>query len=86
MSAYGEHFSYDNFINLILNTLPYRGTFANRADTDQAALCKSCLIRASSVCLWKYDISDPTLVDMTNNFFVLYTNIKHIYMYIINSS
>ena len=29
--------------------------FANRADTDQAAL-----IRVYSVCSWKYDISDPT--------------------------
>ena len=29
-----------------------------------------------SVCLWKYDISDPTLVDLTSNFFGLCTNVK----------
>ena len=28
--------------------------------------CKSCLIRVYPVCLWKYDISDPTLVDLTS--------------------
>ena len=37
---------------------------------------KSCLIRVYSVCLWKYDISEPTLVDLTSNFFVLCTNVK----------
>ena len=41
-------------------------TFANRADLDQAAL-----VLLFSVCLWKYDISDPTHVDLTSNFFVL---------------
>ena len=30
--------------------------------------------------LWKYDISDPTLVDVTNNCFVLCTNMK-VYLY-----
>ena len=41
------------------------------ADPDQAALVsyKSCLIRVYSVCLWKYDISDPTQVDLASNFF-----------------
>ena len=29
-------------------------TFANRADPDQAAIFKSCLIRVYSVCLRKY--------------------------------
>ena len=29
-----------------------------------------------SVCLWKNDISDLTLVDLTGNFFVLYTTMK----------
>ena len=28
------------------------------------------------VLLWKYDISDPTQVDLTSNFFVQYTNMK----------
>ena len=56
--------------------------FANRSDPDQAALvrAKSCLIRVYSVCLWKCDISDPTLVDLTSNVFVLYTNMK-VYLY-----
>ena len=49
-------------------------SFANRVDLDQAALT-SCLIRVFSVCLWVYDISDPTFVDMAINFFVLCTNI-----------
>ena len=34
--------------------------------------CKSCLIRVYSVCLWKYDISDPTLLDVTRNFYSMY--------------
>ena len=38
--------------------------------TDQTQIC---LIRVYSVCLWKYDVSDPTLVNLTSNFFVLYT-------------
>ena len=29
-----------------------------------------------SACLWRYDTSDPTLVDLTNNFFVLCTKMK----------
>ena len=47
-------------------------TFANRADPGH----KSCLIRVYSVILLKYDISDPTQQDLTNNFFVLCTNLK----------
>ena len=42
--------------------------------------CKSCLIRVYSVCLLKYDISDPTLVDLASNFFVLFTKVK-VYLY-----
>ena len=37
----------------------------NRADPDQAAL-----VRVYSVLSWTYDISDPTLVDLTSNIFV----------------
>ena len=33
-----------------------------------------------SVCLWKNDVSDPTLEDLSSNFFVLCTNIK-VYLY-----
>ena len=29
-----------------------------------------------SVCFWNCDISDPTLVDLTSNFFVLCTKVK----------
>ena len=29
-----------------------------------------------SVCLWKYDIADPTLVDLTSDFFVICANMK----------
>ena len=67
----------------IYNPLPHIAPFnaiANRADPDQAALVKSCLIRVYSVCLWKYEISDPTHVDLTSNFFVLCTKVK-VYIY-----
>ena len=52
-------------------------TFANRTDPDQAAL----LPDQGLLCLLlKYDISDPTQLDLTNNFFVLCTNMK-VYIY-----
>ena len=66
--------------SLALIEAPFN-TFANRADPDQAALVKSCLIRVYSVCLWKYMIRyRPTQEDMTSNFFVLCTNVK-VYLY-----
>ena len=43
-------------------------TYANRADSDQAALVRTACSRSIN-CLWKfkYDISDhPTLVDVTS--------------------
>ena len=43
---------------------------------DSGSSCKSCMIIVYSVCLWQYDISDPTLMDMTSNFFVLCNNMK----------
>ena len=46
-------------------------TFWRRKKTKEMHEGKSCLIMVDSVCLWKYDISDPTLVDLTSNFFVL---------------
>ena len=46
--------------------------------TEQTQI--SCMIRVYFVCLWKYDISDPTLVDMTTNFSVLCSNMK-VYLY-----
>ena len=56
-------------------------TFANRNRSRSGSSWKSCLIRVYSVCWWKYDISDPTLEDLTSNFFVLCTNMK-IYLWL----
>ena len=50
-------------------------TFANRADPDQAALTGSTLF--AYVNMIRYD---PTLLDLTNNFFVQSTNVK-VYLY-----
>ena len=58
-------------LTLYLIEKPFNA-FVNRAVSDQ--------IRVYYNCLWKYDISDPTLVDLTSNIFVLYTNIN-IYLY-----
>ena len=60
------HFSSFNTLTLYLIEMHFN-VFANRADPDQAAH-KSCLIRIYSVCLSKYDISDPILVDLASNF------------------
>ena len=38
-------------------------------------------IRIHSICLWKYGLLDPTLVEMKHNFFVLCANMK-VYLYI----
>ena len=51
-------------LTLYLIEIPFN-VFANKADADQTALT-SCLTRVYSVCLWKYDISDPTLVDLAS--------------------
>ena len=61
-----------------VNPLPQRD--ANRADSDQATLVRALPDQSYSVCLWKYDIPDPTQVDLTSNFFVLCTNVK-VYLY-----
>ena len=59
-------------LDIIVLTIYFKETpfnaFANRADPDQVAL----------VCSWKYDISDPTQVDLTGNFFVLCTNLFYV--------
>ena len=68
----------DQMDNLGLTLYPIEtpfDSFANRADPDQAAL-----IRVYSVCLWKYDLADSTLVDLASNFFVLCTS-KKVYLY-----
>ena len=65
----------------LFNPLPHRHlllitVFVNRAEPDQAALVRAAY-SGSTVCLWKYDISDPMLVDLTShNLFVLCTNMK----------
>ena len=56
-----------------VNPLPHRrllNVLANRADPDQGLLCL----------LLKYDISDPTQLDLINKFCVLCTNMK-VYLY-----
>ena len=62
-----------------INPLPHRDTFScfsKQSKPRSGSSCKSCLIRVYSVCLWKYDISDPTLVELTSNLFVSCTNMK----------
>ena len=49
--------------------------FDKRADPVQAAP-EELPDQDYSVCLWKYDIADPTLVDITSNYFVLCTKMK----------
>ena len=49
---------------LYLKEKPFND-FANRADLDQAALVRAACSGVYSVCSWKYDISDPTQVDLT---------------------
>ena len=65
-------------LSRVLIEMPF-DAFANRANPDQAAH-KSFLIWVYSVCLWNYDISDPTLVNLTSNFFVQWTNMN-VYLY-----
>ena len=53
------------------NPLSHRDTFkcfCKQSRPRSGSSCKSCLIRVYSVCLWKYDISDPILVDLTSIF------------------
>ena len=69
-------FMQEQILTLYLIERPFNA-FANRADPDQLELQDEgqlCLIK------WKYDISDPTLADLTSNFFVLCTNMK-VYLY-----
>ena len=57
-----------------------RDTFANRTDSDQAALVRAARSESS---LFAYGIVigyNPTVVNLTSNFFVLCTNMK-VYLY-----
>ena len=55
------------------NLLPHRRLLTHLQTEELPNQGLLCLLR-------KYDISDPTLVDLTSNFFVLCTNMK-IYLY-----
>ena len=55
-------------------------TFANRADPDQAALIRAAWSRSTLVAYGNMIGYDPTLMDLTSNFFVLCTNMK-VYLY-----
>ena len=60
-------------------------TFANRADPDQAALIRAALSGSTLFDYGNMIRYDPTLVDLTSNFFVLCTNLKkNIYIIIHN--
>ena len=51
----------------VFNPLPHRDAFerfCKQSRPRSGNSCKSCLIWVYSVCLWKYDLSDPTLVDL----------------------
>ena len=68
---------------ILFNPIPYKDAFyclCKQSRPWSGSSCKSCIIRVYSVCLWKYDISDPTLVGHTSNFFVLCTNME-VYLY-----
>ena len=62
-------------LTLYLIEMPFNA-FCKQSRPRSGSSCKSCLVWVCSVCLWKYDRSDPTLVDLTSNFFVQSTNMK----------
>ena len=67
------------FVLLYFNILPQIDAvfrFCKQSRPRSGSSYKSCLILVYYVCLWKHDISDPTLVDLTSYFFVLCTSMK----------
>ena len=54
-------------------------TLLQTADPDQAALIRAALSGSTLFAYGNMIKYDPTLVDLTSNFFVLYTNKKVIY-------
>ena len=54
--------------------------FANRADPDQTALVRDAWSGSTLLYYGNMIRYDPTLVDLTNTFFVLCTNVK-VYLY-----
>ena len=65
-------------LTLYLRETPFNA-FANIADPDQAALVRAAW-SGSTLFAYGNMISDPTLEDMTSNFFVLCTNMQ-VYLY-----
>ena len=66
-------------LNLLLQRDPFL-TLCKQSRPRSGSSGKSCLIRVYYVCLWKSEISDPTLLDLISNSFALYTNMN-IYLY-----
>ena len=68
------------FHSLTLYLEMLSSTFANRVDQDQAALLRAVSSGSTLFAYGNMIIFDPTLVDLTRNFFVLCTNVKF-YLY-----
>ena len=49
-------------LKIVLNLYLIERPFTLLQSRPRSGSCKSCLIRVNSVCIWKYDTSDPTLV------------------------
>ena len=60
---------------LYLIVTPFN-TFTYRADPDQAGLVKAAWSGSSLFACTNMIRHDPTLVDLTSNFFILSTNVK----------
>ena len=58
--------------NQLLNLLPHRGAFCKQGRPRSGSSCKSCLIRVYLFVYGNMVRYNPTLVDLTSNFFVLY--------------
>ena len=74
-----DDFCFDLHFNPIYQRDAFK-RFCKQSRTRLGSSNKSCLIRVYSVFLGKYNLSDPTLVDLASNFFVLCTNMK-VYLY-----
>ena len=83
-SIYVLIFYFDTIQLYLLNPLPHRDVFwgfCKQSRPRSVSSCKSCQIRVYSVCINENMIRyDPTLMDLTSNFFVIHTNVK-VYLY-----
>ena len=77
--AYASIKGSDGPLTLYLIEMPFN-TFANRADPDQAAFVRTALSGFTLFAYGNMIRCDPTLVDLTSNFFVLCTKVK-VYLY-----